>query len=187
MSQPKQNPTKGSFLLSEPFLKDPNFKRTVVLLTEHNQEHTIGFILNKPMEFRLNEISEDFVGFDVPVYRGGPLEPNSLHYIHRVKELASGADEIANGVYWGGDTETLKLLILSEKILPSDIRFFIGYSGWGPKQLDNEMKSKTWIISPSWPKFTFSHNSQSLWRDILNAMGGKFRLMANYPEDPSLN
>lgn len=182
-----KTPVKGNILLSEPFLRDPNFARSVVLLTEHNEEGTIGFILNKPISYRINEIVDDFPEFDAPVYMGGPVQRDSLHFIHRIEALAEEGDEVAPGVYWGGDFEKLKDMIRIGVVLPSDIRFFVGYSGWGPKQLEDEMQMKSWIVSSRSDKFAFADRSESLWGEILQAMGGKYRAMAHYPVDPSLN
>lgn len=187
MSKLKRVPKKGRYLLSDPFLQDQNFKRTVVLLTEHNEDGTIGFILNRPINFRLNEMVDDFPEFDVPVFLGGPVQQDSLHFIHRIEQLAEEGDEIAPGVYWGGNFEKLKMMILSGDVQHEDIRFFVGYSGWGPNQLAEEMELNSWIVSPSRQSFTFSANSGNLWHAILQAMGGKYKAMSNYPEDPSLN
>ena len=182
-----KTPTKGSILLSEPFLKDPNFARSVVLLTEHNDEGSIGFILNRPISYKINEIIEDFPDFDAPVYLGGPVQRDSLHFIHRIQALAEDGDEIAPGVYWGGNFEKLKSLIRLNIIHPNDIRFFVGYTGWGPNQLEGEMQTRSWILSRTGGHYTFSEKSESLWGEILQAMGGKYKAMAHYPTDPSLN
>ena len=187
MTTPQKQPSKGILLVSEPFLSDPNFKRSVVLLAEHNAEGSIGFILNRPITFRLNEIVDDFLDFDAPVYLGGPVQQDSLHFIHRIPELAEQGDEIAPGVFWGGNFTRLKHMVLTGGINPDDIRFFIGYSGWGPNQLEQEMEQKAWIISHTRPGFAFTGNPKALWHDILTAMGGKYKAISNYPEDPSLN
>lgn len=168
-------------------MKDPNFARSVVLLTEHNDEGSIGFILNKPITFRLNEIVEDFPDFDAPVYMGGPVQRDSLHFIHRIDALAEEGDEVAKGVYWGGNFDKLKSMVRLGVINSEDIRFFIGYSGWGPNQLQDEMESKAWILSNSGNKFAFASESEALWTEILQAMGGKYKAMSHYPIDPSLN
>jgi putative transcriptional regulator len=187
MPSSTHSPSKGVLLVLEPFLNDPNFKRSVVLLTEHNGQGSIGFILNRPISFRVNEIIEDFPEFDAPVFLGGPVQQDSMHFIHRIVALAEEGDEIAPGVYWGGDFERLKLLVEAGEVTPEDVRFFVGYSGWGPDQLEAEMAQRAWIISPPLPQMTFADDPKGLWRDILQAMGGKYRSFSTYPEDPSLN
>lgn len=187
MSGKHRIPRKGRLLLSEPFLSDPNFRRVVILVAEHSAEGSLGFVLNKPIEYRLNEIVEDFPEFDAPVYLGGPVETDSLHFIHRIPYLADEEDEILPGLYRGSNFERLRFMIQEGHVEPTDVRFFIGYSGWAPNQLQDEMKSKTWIVSASSPKVAFSEDHESMWREILQGMGSKYKAMANYPEDPSLN
>jgi putative transcriptional regulator len=187
MAADMKKPVKGSILLSEPFLRDPNFARSVVLLTEHNDDGSIGFILNKPITHKIHEIVSDFPEFDALVYLGGPVQRDALHFIHRIEALAEDGDEVAPGVYWGGNFEKLKRMIRLGIVQPDDIRFFVGYSGWAPNQLTDEMQMKSWILSKDTDKFAFNESGESLWGDILKTMGGKYKAMANYPVDPSLN
>lgn len=124
---------------------------------------------------------------DAIVYLGGPVQQNSLHYLHRIEELRGDSEEIQKGVYWGGDFERIRELAEQKQIDPSQIRFFIGYSGWAPGQLDAEMASKTWIVAKGKASFTFSDDSENLWKDILASMGSKYKPLSNYPENPSDN
>ena len=187
MALSDHNPEKGRFLISEPFLMDPNFKRSVVLLTEHGEDGTVGFVLNNQVDLRLNEIIEDFPEFDVPVYIGGPVQQDSLHFIHRIEALREDAVEVRPGLFWGGDFEKLRNLIADHTIEEGDIRFFIGYSGWAPNQLNEELDRNSWIVAPPSKKFTFFDYPDTLWKRILKALGSKYKRMADYPEDPSLN
>jgi putative transcriptional regulator len=180
-------PGRGKLLISEPFLTDPYFGRSVVLLSEHNDDGTVGFILNKPTEVKLNQAVNDFPQFDVPLYFGGPVQTDVLQYIHKLGNKIEGSREIIKGIYWGGDLEILKLLMDTHQIDPSDIRFFVGYSGWDPKQLDSELKQKSWIVSGANKEITFSKSPQSLWREVLRSMGREYAIIANFPQDPSLN
>jgi putative transcriptional regulator len=168
-------------------MQNEHFQRTVVLLTEHTPEGTVGFVLNRLSPYRLADALPDFPEFDVPLYTGGPVEENTLHYIHCCKDMSEGDEEIASGVYWGGDFERLRLGVLTGLVTADDVRIFHGYSGWGADQLNSEMEINSWILAPSRRKFTFSPEIKTLWSDILTAMGGKYRLMANYPLHPSLN
>src|SRR5215204_6333021 len=99
-------PEKGRLLISEPFLPDPNFERTVVLLCEHNAEGSFGFVLNKPSAIKVNEVMEDFSNFDTVVFVGGPVQQDTLHFIHRNVNIENAID-IAENIYWGGDFESL--------------------------------------------------------------------------------
>lgn len=180
-------PIQGSILVSEPFLLDSYFKRAVVLLSEHDEQGTLGFILNKPTDVSLNEAVDDFPEFNVPLYFGGPVETDTLFYIHTVGELLPGAKPITEGIWWGGDYDKLKFLIDTRQIRPDQIRFYAGYSGWEPKQLDSELKEKAWLVSGANKKFTFFDNPKSLWSQVLRSMGNEYAILANFPEDPSLN
>jgi putative transcriptional regulator len=180
-------PVTGSLLISEPFLLDSYFKRSVVLLSEHDEKGTLGFILNKPTDVKLNEAVEDFPQFDAPLYFGGPVETDTLFYLHTIGEQLPGAREIAPGIWFGGDYDQLKFLIDTQQIGQDQIRFYAGYSGWEPKQLDNELKEKSWLISNATPKFTFFDNPKVLWSQVLKSMGNEYAILANFPEDPNLN
>ena len=187
MDENTQNPEKGKLLISEPFLLDPNFKRTIILLSEHNEEGSIGFILNKPTDLKLNMVLEDFPEFDATVYFGGPVQINTLQFIHRAGDIIEGSMEIHDGLYWGGSFEILKLLIETKQVEPEDFRFFIGYSGWGEGQLTNEMKTNSWLVSSATNDNIFSNEPDKLWGDVLKSMGRKFAILASFPENPSVN
>jgi len=179
-------PSKGRLLISAPFLNDI-FKRSVILLTEHNDEGSVGFILNKTTDFKLHEIINDFPIFDAPVYLGGPVQQNSLNFIHKASELLEGGFEITDGIYWGGNFEALKLLIESNSLNPDDFKFFLGYAGWSPGQLNDEIKTDTWYLNDSTAENIFSKEPKNLWSKVLRTMGKDYSLIATFPEDPSVN
>lgn len=181
-------PKKGDLLISEPFLPDPNFERTVILVCEHNEEGSFGFVLNKPSLMKFEDVLEEVGEFDATLFVGGPVQQNTMHFVHRVGELLEGSVSIGQGLFWGGDFEQLKELINTKQIDPSDFKFFLGYSGWGEKQLKEELKQNSWIISPNaTPEKIFEYDPEKLWRDVLKEMGGKFKMFSNYPDDPRLN
>lgn len=182
-------PQRGQLLISDPFLPDPNFERSVLLLCEHDEEEgSLGFILNKRSNLILSDILLDFPQADMPVFIGGPVEQNTLHYVHRLGDQLPESIPVANGLYWGGDYEELKVLINNQLIKEDDIRFFMGYSGWSEGQLVSELKENAWIISQGWkPEYIFENDPEKLWKEVLNNMGGKFKMFANYPADPRLN
>lgn len=182
-----QKPGKGSLLISEPFLPDPNFERTVVLLCEHNEEGSFGFVLNKASAVALDEIMEDIKDFKQPVYIGGPVQQDTLHFIHKADYLEGGT-EISNGLYWGGNFEQLMILIESKQVKADDFRFFIGYSGWSTGQLEDELKADSWIVANyATPDLVFSEDGENLWKAVLKQLGGRFNVYSNYPTDPRLN
>lgn len=180
-------PKKGRLLLAEPFMDDPHFKRSVVLLTEYNNDGAFGFILNKPLELTINKAILDFPEFDAIIFMGGPVQPDSLFFIHTQGVLIEGSLNIGNGLYWSGNFDQLKQLIKDNQIFPNEIKFFLGYSGWDFDQLSDEIDEESWIISNLNSKKIKDLNEKDLWKKILQEMSPKHALLSNFPEDPSLN
>lgn len=174
-------------LIAEPFMQDPYFKRSVILLTEHSENGSFGLILNKPIPMYLNEAIENAPVFDSKLALGGPVQKETLHYLHRFGDRIPNSTEVMDGVFWGGDFETVKQLMKSGELKPKDIRLFVGYAGWAEGQLKSEMESKSWIIGRATPKLLFTTKPESLWSDILSKMGQPYSYMVNLPEDPRLN
>ncbi len=181
-----QPPIKGTLLLAEPFMLDPNFKRTVVFICEKQKSGSVGFILNKPMPLKLTEAVDDIYNFDATLYFGGPVQTDTLHFIHNVPDL-DGCIQIIEGLYWGGNYEALKEKINSGQVSPENFRFFLGYSGWDLKQLDDELQENSWIVCPAKATHIFQAKPDNLWREVLKEMGGDYAMMVNFPEDPTLN
>jgi putative transcriptional regulator len=182
-----QFPAKGKVLIAEPFLGDPNFERSVVLLCEHNESGSFGFVLNQTTQLTIKDVIEEEIYVPVPLQVGGPVEHNTLHFIHRLGSLVEDTLTVTDGLYWGGDFEQIKSLLNMGKITQQDVRFFIGYSGWGSGQLDNELKQNAWIVTDADANFIFTTPTDQLWRGILRRMDGKYKSIANYPTDPRLN
>ncbi|WP_149241624.1 YqgE/AlgH family protein [Dyadobacter sp. 32] len=182
-----QSPSKGCLMIAKPFLGDPNFERGVILLCTYNEQGSFGFVLNQVTELFLGDVLEETIYQDIPLHLGGPVEKNTLHFIHRRPDLITGGDEIMKGVFWGGDFEQAKTQLNINGLDKTDIRFFIGYSGWGGGQLENEMKEESWIVTQADSDFLFSTPPESFWREILRKMGGAYRSIAHYPIDPRLN
>lgn len=179
-------PESGRLLLAEPFMLDPNFKRSVVYLTECNDQGAVGFLLNQRSILSLKDIIED-IQTDFPVYIGGPVENNTLHYLHRLGEKIDESREVKEGIYWGGNFETVKVLLDKNYLSEEEIRFFIGYSGWSPGQLEEEMNENSWIVAESQPGFVFHGDEAALWAEAVKSMGKKYEHIVNFPEDPTMN
>lgn len=178
---------KGRLLLSEPYLADPNFERTVILLTEHNEEGSVGFILNKPSEARLIEVMEDLKGLDSQIFIGGPVQQDTLHFIHKKAELED-AIELENGLYWGGNFDQLISMIDTNQFEAGEIKFFLGYSGWSPDQLEEELKLNSWIVSDRVSQeLIFETLPDQMWKKAMQELGGRFSVYSNYPADPRMN
>jgi putative transcriptional regulator len=181
-------PKKGKLLIAEPSLTgDVSFNRSVVLLAEHNDEGSVGFILNKPLNYSMNDLVDE-IEIPFPVYNGGPVEQDNLYFIHKVPDLIPNSVEISDGIYWGGDFEITVTLVNSGKIGQKDIRFFLGYSGWASLQLDQELDSKSWIVvANEYESDIIQQPANSFWRDKMMELGGQYLLWSNAPENPSLN
>ena len=181
------DPQKGKLLIAEPSLTgDLSFNRSIVLLAEHNTDGSVGFILNKPLEYNISDLVDD-ISANFEVYNGGPVEQDNLYFIHKVPHLIEDSVEISNGIYWGGNFEKIVSLINNNKISKEDIRFFLGYSGWGKHQLIDELNINSWFISENDIKNIFSNNNDSMWRTKILQKGGDYKLWANAPNDIQLN
>lgn len=183
------NPEKGDLIISEPFLPDSNFSRTVILLCEHNDDGSFGFVLNKVSNLRLSDVLRGIESkIDHQVYIGGPVQQNTLHFVHRLPNQLEDSIEVKNGLYWGGNFEQLKVILENDEVNSSEIKFFVGYSGWGEGQLMDEMKVNSWIVSKNAElEQVFNTKAETLWKQTLENMGGKYRMFSNYPVDPRLN
>ena len=177
---------KGRVLIAEPFMQDPYFKRSVVLLTEHSKQGAVGFILNQPLGIQVQEVLPDFLECEAPVYLGGPVNPQNLFFIHNSSTLP-GAIQISESLYWDGDFELLKNWLEVGKILPNEVRFFLGYSGWDYAQLNGELEKQSWLISQLDESTILDSNTDTLWKHSLQAMGKEQAILSSFPEDPSLN
>ncbi len=181
-------PKKGSLLIAEPALTgDVSFNRSVVLLAEHNEEGSVGFILNKPLDYDISDlVSEITVPFQV--FNGGPVEQDNLYFIHKVPHLINNSVEISDGIFWGGDFDKTVELINQRTISSNDIRFFLGYSGWASLQLDQELLSKSWIVVPNeYESGIIQKSSDAFWKEKMMQLGGDYLLWSNAPENPNLN
>lgn len=177
----------GLLLLADPFLADPNFKRTVILVSERQEKGFVGFILNRPLNLQLSDAIPEFKDLDAPLFYGGPVQTDTMHFFHTLGHQIDDSVEVIDGVFWGGDFNQVKELLLEEKVSPDKFKFYLGYSGWDKEQLVNELKSKTWVLSNGDFKHVFNDTPKELWKEILNEKGGKYSLFSSFPEDPLLN
>lgn len=177
----------GSILIAEPFMDEGPFKRAVILVCEHRDDGTVGFILNKTIDMQIDSLVANFPEFESEVYYGGPVATDTIHYIHNVGDLLDDSNEVARGVYWGGDFEKLKFLVNSKLVFPENIKFFIGYSGWSGGQLQDELDSGTWITDEMYANYAFKDDKNTLWSNVLNNKGDRYTVIAQMPDTPSQN
>jgi len=179
------NLQKGQLLISEPFLVDSNFERSVILLCEHNEEGSFGFVLNKLTTHEVKDVVEVEIDFDL--FLGGPVDHTSMHFVHGKPDLIAGGLHLKDNLFWGGSFEEAKIHHMTGALKPSNIRFFLGYSGWDAGQLDEELKEDVWIVYNGPIQFILEEPPTGLWREVLKRMGGKYKAIANFPTYPRLN
>tara|TARA_B100000427_G_C15380267_1_gene538576 strand:- start:112 stop:687 length:576 start_codon:yes stop_codon:yes gene_type:complete len=180
--------SKGCLLLADPsIINDPYFNRSIVLITEKNQDEIVGFIINKPLKFNFNDLFKG-LGKDFTIYNGGPVNKDNLYYIHNTPDLIRNSLKISKNLFWGGDFSDIKNLI-KEKILGiNNIRFFSGYSGWTLSQLNNEIKEKSWVITNNrFKDQILESNSNEFWKNEIKKLGDEYILWSNAPDNPNLN
>ena len=181
------NPDKGRLLISEPFMGDTYFGRAVVLMAEHNDEGSFGVVLNKAITASFNDVIADFPPFDAPIYIGGPVDTNSTFYLHTMGDQIEDSNNIGNGLYWGGDIEMIKEMILLKKLDSTSIRFFIGYSGWSPDQLNSELKMNSWLVHKKVNESILNYPTDNMWSALLKSMGPQYEYWTKFPKDPIMN
>ena len=178
---------KGNILISEPFLADNYFRRSIVYLTEHNEEGSLGFVLNKPLGIRINEVVDDFPECDLTVSVGGPVSNNTVHYIHTLGAQIPDSVEVSDGIFWGGDFDLVRQLIAEGSVKPNELRFFLGYAGWSEGQLDSEMEEHAWLVGKLPRRMVMHSMGSEFWENTLASYKNKYKAWANFPEDPGLN
>ncbi|MAN59001.1 MAG: transcriptional regulator [Flavobacteriaceae bacterium] len=181
-------PAKGLLLVAEPsIIGDVSFNRSVVLLAEYNVTGSVGFILNKPLDYTLKDFIPEITA-DHIVYNGGPVEQDNLYFIHRVPEIIPDSVEISNGIYWGGDFNAVIQLLQEKKLTEDQIRFFLGYSGWENEQLEQELQVNSWVIVPNiYENDLIGKSYNSFWKEKMIEFGGDYLLWSNAPENPTYN
>lgn len=180
-------PKKGRILISEPFLGGSYFNRSVVLLVAYSEKGAVGFILNKQVDFPIQDVFPDFPPFETDVYLGGPVSTDTVYFIHKLGDKLPGSIHVLGDLYWGGDFEVLKRDIKLGLINPDDIRFFLGYSGWDAGQLETELKEDSWLVTDVEQEAVMRELDESSWVDFVKKAGNQYSVWENFPENPSLN
>ncbi len=181
-------PEKGGILISEPFMHDRFFERSVVYLCDHNSSGSFGFVLNNYLDTGLKEMINGFPDISIRVSVGGPVDTSNLFFIHSLGEEVKGSTLINDGIYIGGNFDQVKELLIASPNKANHFRFFVGYSGWESDQLEDEMGEKSWLaVNKISRSFILNDAKDDLWNEILEKMGGKFKVMSTFPKNPSDN
>jgi len=179
--------TAGDILIAKPFLQDGVFKRSIIYLCQHNNEGSLGFIINKSHGMFLGDIFPNLKNSNFPIFDGGPVSPNQLFYTHTLGSKLKGSKHIVDDVFWGGNFHELSKLIEAKKINPEQIRFYIGYSGWSPNQLSNELNNNMWHTKKSIYNNLLQTSNNELWGKELLKINKSYKAFTDYSFDPSLN
>jgi putative transcriptional regulator len=180
-------PEKGKILISEPFLPDTFFNRSIIYLTDHTPQGSVGFILNKKLNIKISSAIEGFGGWNENLNMGGPVAPDTLHYIHNQGNLIPKSVLVDGDIFWGGDIESVRGLIKTGKINQSQIRFFLGYSGWSAGQLERELKENSWVIARVKSDIVMNNRGDDTWKRVLRSFKNKYRMWADFPDSPEMN
>ncbi len=180
-------PGKGKILISEPFLPDSFFNRSIVYLTDHNPKGSVGFILNKKLNIRICDAVTGFEGWEEHLNMGGPVSPDTLHYLHNAGHLIPKSVRVDDNIFWGGDIDVVRNLIRTSSISPEQIRFFLGYSGWSAGQLERELKENSWVIAKVKSETIMGSRGDEGWKRVLRSFKNKYRMWADFPESPEMN
>jgi putative transcriptional regulator len=177
--------TRGKFLIASPKLADPNFARTVLLMVQHSEEGALGLVLNRPLETTVRQACEQSLGepceVDDVLYQGGPCE-GPLMVLHG-NELAKDAD-VVSGVFFTTEKSKIESL-LRQKL--ADARYFVGYAGWAPGQLEAEMEIESWVVAPAEAMHVFQNTPNLWWKLMARQALGQSIDPSNIPDDPSSN
>lgn len=180
-------PSRGKILISEPFLRDVTFGRSVILLIDHTDEGTMGLIINKPLPIFVNDIIKEFKYInDIPLYKGGPVATDTLFYLHTLANI-SGAIPVSKGLYLNGDFDEIKKYILQGNKVDQHIRFFLGYCGWEGEQLNDELKENTWLVSKEDKDYLMNSDTKDMWKEALEKLGSKYEAWSRFPRVPTFN
>jgi len=178
----------GSLLVATPFQNDPYFRRSVILLVEHGIEGSLGFLLNKRIDMKLYQIIKDLDETSMNLFLGGPVQMDTLHFVHRLgAEFAGECTEISPGIYWGGDFELVKQNIQAGLISTQDINFYMGYAGWNHEQLENEFEDNSWISIPASLDDLFTDQPDLLWNQVLHTHEPRLKMLSHFPVNPRYN
>ena len=181
---------KGHFLIANPVLPDPNFSRTVVLLCNHDEQGSFGLVINRLAPINAKEIFEEIEisgSSSGKIFIGGPVSPSQVFYLCRSKMPLPELDAICDDIYLGMSKELLDNLMTRIEDPHKNIRFYMGYSGWGAGQLAGEMERLSWLTCEAQSEFVFLENEESTWAYAVKSMGKDYEYLIKAPVNPQWN
>jgi putative transcriptional regulator len=177
-------PKQGNILISEPLMNDFHFGRSVILLIDHvESEGSFGIIINKRLNANVNQIVDDFLDFEGAAYLGGPVSDNQLFFIHTLGDVIPESTPIIDGLYWGGDVETLKTLIATGIANEENTRFYLGYAGWDSGQLVDELVRNSWAIGSITTEQYLNIPPEQMWTTFVHQLGKPYEMWTRFPKN----
>jgi putative transcriptional regulator len=181
---------KGSLLIANPVLPDPNFSRTVVLLCNHDEQGSFGLVINRTATLNASELFshiDTLKAYNAKVYVGGPVSQSAVFFLCRSFTKIEDLEEICTGVYLGSNLETLEAVYPTIENPEQNIRFYMGYSGWAGGQLAGEMEQKSWLIQDAEERFVFIGQEDMVWPEVVSSLGEKYQYLTKAPVNPQWN
>ena len=185
-----KNYEKGSLLIANPVLPDPNFSRTVILLCDHDDDGSFGLVINRSTQLKAPDLFLNInilKSYNEKIYLGGPVSQSMVFFLCRSPSAAGKLDEVCSGVYLGSNLETLESLYSSLENPEQDIRFYLGYSGWSGGQLAEEMEQNSWLVQRANEQFIFLDSESLIWPKAVNSLGKKYQYLTKAPVNPQWN
>ena len=177
----------GDVLVSEPFLNDFYFRRSAILIVDHNDEGSFGVVINKRLNVPFNDIIMGFPKFDADVYLGGPVDTDRVFFIHTIGEMIPDSHKIMSGLYWSGNINALKAMIKNDLIKSHEVRFYVGYAGWDGGQIRKELEANIWLVGKFSTKEILHTMPGKMWSTFVNKLGNRYKLWNKFPVNPSDN
>lgn len=183
----KYQPSAGRLLIADPSLEGGEFRKSIILLVDHSDEGSLGVILNKPSDILLSKAVNGLKDFDMDLFYGGPVETETIFFLHSLGSEVPGTLPVGQGLFWGGDANYVRDRINRGLVKPGQIRFFVGYSGWAPGQLEEELERDSWIVSNASIIDILSPHPVEMWSSAMKAMGHNYAIWSTLPFDPEMN
>ncbi|MCK9342710.1 MAG: YqgE/AlgH family protein [Massilibacteroides sp.] len=181
-------PQKGDLLISEPFMDNEYFKRSVILLVDHGVEGSMGFVLNKRLRISLDDVVEEIPNSThIPIFLGGPMQQGELFFIHTLGDMIPQSVPIAEGLYFGGKDEVIQEYLLAGCPTEGKIKFFLGYAGWDSNQLKTEIEANSWAIGSDAVQPIFLATDKRYWRIVLKNLGADYHSWSYIPDNLNMN
>lgn len=178
---------KGMLLVAEPFLQDENFRGAVILICDHNAEGTFGLIVNRSAHIPVSSVVENFSSIKQSIFYGGPVQPETLHFVHTIGKSVDASIAVADGIFWGGHIEIITAMAELGQLKKNEVRFFSGYAGWEPDQLQFEINNGDWYLCEADVEILFHTKPDDIWQAALHKLGGNYEIISDFNKTQSLN